>query len=122
MAPREGLRTLVPEWFDENCQERFSDSDRWRECAPAMDGKGAYPALSAINGNAPLVGAFLFMARGGTKNPRLEGSTKRQDSRFAQLRCPKGEAQGRAECNPSLTIYSIASLRANGDTPHFAAK
>ena len=35
---------------------------RWRN-APAMDDIGAYPCLSAINKDAPLVGASLFLGQ-----------------------------------------------------------
>src|SRR5690606_20316799 len=63
---------------------------------------GSNPTLSARNKNAPRVGALLFLVEVGLQNPRV-GSTKRQDSRFAQLRCPKGEAHGCAECNPTLS-------------------
>src|SRR5690606_26167067 len=64
---------------------------------------GSNPTLSARNRKGLNRGPFYFWSRVGQRTHEV-GSTKRQDSRFAQLRCPKGEAHGCAECNPTLSI------------------
>ena len=79
--------------LDERTEFRFGEVAEWSKAldwnsSNIFTGVPGFESLPLRQTMKALIEGLLF----GQRQAVRTGSTKRQDSRFAQLRCPKGEA------------------------------